>query len=97
MVLTIPNVRKTPYSEHQEFLHDKIKDLHNSEMGYSRIAQWLRERGYKAVRGNRFFANHVYSILKRKRERDANQNRKIRTEYGNFYLCFIERKLIKQT
>ena len=97
MVLTIPNVRTPPYSEYQEFLHDKIKELHDSEMGYSRIAQWLRKRGYKTVRSNRFFANHIYSVLKRKRERDANQNREARTEYRNFYLYFIERKLIKQT
>lgn len=94
MVLTIPNVRVVPYSEYQVFLHDKIKELHDAGMGYRRIAHWLRERGYKTPRGKRFFANHVFSILKRKRERDANKSRADKTEYRNFYLEFIERKLI---
>jgi hypothetical protein len=94
MILTVPNIQMTPYSEYQEFLHDKIKELHDSEMGYHRIAQWLHENGYKTVRGKRFFANHVYSILKRKRERDANQDQEVQTEYRDFYLEFIERKLI---
>jgi hypothetical protein len=70
--------------------------LHDGGMGYRKIAQWLREGGYKTVRGKRFFANHVYSILKRKRERDVVQNQEVRTEYRNFYLEFIERKLINQ-
>ena len=65
--------------------------------GDDSLAQWLCERGYKTVRGKRFFANHIHSILKRKRERDANQNREVRTEYRNFYVYFIERKLIKQS
>jgi hypothetical protein len=94
MVLTVPNIQMTPYSEYQEFLHDKIKELHDNKMGYHRIAQWLRENGYKTVRGKRFFANHVYSILKRKRERDANQEQEVQIEYRDFYLEFIERKLI---
>ena len=96
MVLTVPNFRKTPYSEYQEFLHDKIEELHDGGRGYRKIAHWLREGGYKTVRGKRFFANHVYSILKRKRERDVVQNQEVRTEYRNFYLEFIERKLINQ-
>ena len=96
MVLTVPNSRKTPYSKYQEFLHDKIKELHDRGMGYRKIAHWLREGGYKTVRGKRFSANHVYSILKRKRERYVTQNQDVRTEYRNFYLEFIERKLINQ-
>jgi len=63
-------------------------------MGHRKIAKWLRESGYKAIRGKRFFSNHVYSILKRKRERHANQNQEVQTEYRDFYLEFIERKLI---
>ena len=96
MVLTVPNFRKTPYSKYQEFLHDKIKELHDGGMGYRKLAQWLREGGYKTVRGKRFCANHVYSILQRKRERDVVRNQDVRTEYRHFYLEFIERKLINQ-
>ena len=96
MVLIVPNIRMTPYSEYQEFLHDQIKELHDGGMGYRRIALWLREREYKTVQGKRFFANHVYSILKRKRERDAAQDQEVQIEYRDFYLEFIERKLINQ-
>tara|TARA_Y100000588_G_scaffold8746_1_gene9902 strand:+ start:369 stop:563 length:195 start_codon:yes stop_codon:yes gene_type:complete len=64
MVLTIPNVRVDSYLEYQVFLHDKIKILHDAEMGYRRIAHWLPERGYKTASGKRFFTNLVFSVLK---------------------------------
>ena len=57
------------YSEYQQFLHDTIKGLHDGGMRYRKIAEWLRARGQKTVRGKRFFANHVFLILKRKREK----------------------------
>jgi len=58
-----------PYSDYQQFLHDKITELRESGLEFKQIAEWLRENGYKTVRGKRFYGNHVFSILKRMRQR----------------------------
>jgi len=54
----------------------------------------LGEKVYKTVRGKRLFANHVYSIIERKREGDIKQNHEVQTEYRNYFLEFVECKLI---
>ena len=94
MVLKTQNLLVAPYTEYQQFLHDTIKDLHDGGMGYRKIAVWLNEKGYQTPRGKRFFNNHVFSILKKKRLRDERLNREVEREYKNFDLWFIERKLI---
>ena len=94
MVLRTRNLLVAPYSEYQQFLHDTIKDLHDGGMGYRKIAEWLRERGYTTPRGKRFYNTHVFSILKKKRLRDERLNRGVEREYKNFDLWFIERKLV---
>ena len=94
MVLTTRNLIVAPYSNYQSELHDTIQNLHNEGMGYRKIARWLNERGYLTPRGKRFFNNHVFSILKKKRLRDERLNREVEVEYRNFSLEFIERRLI---
>jgi len=93
MVLTTRNLIVAPYSDYQTELHDIIQTLHDEGLGYRKIAQWLNERGYTTPRGKRFFNNHVFSILKKKRLRDERLNREVEVEYRNFSLEFMERKL----
>jgi len=85
-----------PYSEYQEFLHDKIKELHDGGLGYRKIAQWLRENGYKTLTGKRFYNTHVFSILKKKRIRDERLNSlsEDRLDIGKLSIHYVERKLI---
>ena len=52
-------------------------------MGYRKIAQWLREKGYKTPRGKRFFNTHVYSILKKKRLRDERLRQELYPKVGD--------------
>ena len=94
MVLTTRNLIVSPYSEYQSELHDIIQNLHDEGLGYRRIAQWLNENGYQTLRGKKFYNNHVYSILKKKRLRDERLNQEVKVEYRNFSLEFMERKLI---
>ena len=94
MVLKTQNLFVAPYSDYQQFLHDTIQDLQDGGMGYREIAKWLNEKGHKTSRGKRFYGNHVFSILKRKRQRDERPNQEVEREYRNFDLWFIERKLI---
>ncbi len=69
-------------------------ELRSEGMGYGKIAEWLRENGYKTVRGKRFFGSHVYSILKKKREKDEKDNKPIELEYGKLSMRFIDRTIV---
>ena len=53
------------WSEEQQEIHDLIKSLHNGEMGYRKIAQYLNEKGIKTARGNSWRNTQVSSVLKR--------------------------------
>ena len=94
MVLTTRNLLVYPYSDYQTELHDIIQNLQDEGLGYRKIAVWLNENGYKTSTGKRFYGNLVFSILKRKRQRDERLTREVEVEYRNFDLEFIERKLI---
>ena len=40
--------------------------MHDSGMGYRKIARWLNENAYKTIRGHEFKNTHVFSVLKRR-------------------------------
>ena len=94
MVLKTRNLLVAPYSEYQNELHDTIKELHDGGIGYRKIALWLNDNEYQTTRGKRFSHSSVYSIFKRKRQRDERLNREVEVEYKNFDLWFVERKLV---
>jgi hypothetical protein len=54
------------------------------------IAEWLRENGYKTVRGKRFYGNHVFSILKRMRQRQERITKKHPLEYGPLSIKLVD-------
>jgi hypothetical protein len=54
------------------------------------IAEWLRENGYKTVRGKRFYGNHVFSILKRMRQRVERITLKHPLEYGPLSIKLVD-------
>ena len=57
------------YSEEQEQIHNLIKSLHDSGLGYGKISQILNEKNIKTSKGNTWKNTQVYSVLKRYRER----------------------------
>ena len=67
--VTIPTAGLSvpPYSDYQQFIHDKIAELREQGWENKQIAEWLRENGYKTARGKRFYGKHAHSILKRMR------------------------------
>ena len=85
-----------PYSDYQIELHDIIQNLHDEGLGYRKIAVWLNENGYQTPRGKRFFNNHVYSILKKKRLRDERLTLlpEDSFEIGPLRIEYVERKFI---
>jgi len=79
-----------PYSDYQQFLHDKITELQERGLGYRKIAEWLRENGYKTTRGKRFYGNHVFSISKRMRQRQERITLKHPLEYGPLSIKLVD-------
>ena len=63
------------YSEHQQFLYNIIKELHQKGLGYQKISNWFNERNIKTPRGSKFKGNYVFSILKKGRIREERLNR----------------------
>ena len=93
VILRLSALPTVPYSEYQERLHSKIKELHDGGLGYRNIAKWLNENGYETPKGKRFFGNHVYSILKRYKERQerlASQTEKHDLEHGDLWIEYID-------
>ena len=80
------NLNVPPLSKHQEFLFQKISELHNSGLGYRRISYWLKENGYKTPRGHEFKNTHVFSILKKRRLREERINKPYELTYGEWYV-----------
>ena len=65
------------YKVRREILHKLIHHLRDKEgLGYRRICYKLNDWGIKTERGNRWMPQSVFSVLKRRDERDqriANQ------------------------
>jgi len=64
------------YTESQKETHDLIKALHESGLGYRRIAQHLNAKNITTLTGKEWKGNHVSTVLKRYREREERLSRK---------------------
>ena len=69
------NLNNYFYSEHQQYLYNTIKKLHQKGLGYQKISNWFNERNIKTTRGSEFKGNYVFSILKKGRVREERLNR----------------------
>ena len=59
------------YTKKQQILYQLIKYLHEVEgLGYRKISQKMNSWGIPTVRDNKWFPQSVFSILKRKYQRD---------------------------
>ena len=88
-----------PYSRYQHFLHDTIVRFRDKDWTFKQIAKWFRDNGYETVTGKRFYANHVFSILKNKRLRDERLEALPEDRFeitSPLRIEYIERKLINQ-
>ena len=84
------NLHIARLSNYQDELYDKIKELHDSGLGYRRIAYWLNENQYKTPRGHEFKNNHVHSILKKRRIRFERINRPYELTFGEWYVREVQ-------
>ena len=58
------------YSLEQEEIFQKIKSLHQSGLGYRKIANKLNAENITTYKGKKWGCNNVYSVLKRRKERE---------------------------
>ena len=90
MTFRYANLNLLVISEYQYILHNKIKELHDSGLGYRKIAYWLNENQYKTSRGHEFKNNHVYPILKKRRIRNERINRPYELKFGEWYIREVQ-------
>ena len=64
--------------------------MHDSGMGYRKIAYWLNEHGCTTPRGHEFKNTHVFSILKKKKVRDERQNKRYELEMGKLSMILFD-------
>jgi len=61
-----------PYSKKQEVIYELIRMLHEEKgLGYRKISYKLNTWGIKTHRGNEWLPQSVFSVLKRKFQRDS--------------------------
>ena len=78
------------YSPEQEEVLQKIKSLHESGLGYRKIAHHLNENGLTTHKGKKWGGNSVYSVLKRCAERQARLERQSFTSEMKFSKMKLE-------
>ena len=79
------------YSPEQEEVFQKIKSLHESGLGYRKIAHHLNENGFTTPNGKKWGGNNVYSVLQRHKEREERLefiNREYEPECGKMEISW---------
>ena len=61
---------QTEYTKRQHRIHDLIIRLNRRGFGYRKISQKLNKWGIRTKRNNSWSNSSVYSVIKRKQERD---------------------------
>ena len=75
------------YTDSQKETHDLIKTLHESGLGYRRIAHHLNDKNITTQTGKQWKGSHIFAVLKRYRERlEREKFRKLKyePEWGKF-------------
>ncbi len=69
------------YKPRQEVIYQIIRILHQEQgLGYRKISKKLNDWGIKTERGNNWFPQSVFSVLKRRKERDNRiENQRLKT------------------
>ena len=63
-----PTLWISPYSDYQQFLFNKIDQMHQEGNSYIKISKWMNENNHLTPRGSVFKPNHAWSIHNKKRK-----------------------------
>ena len=94
ITLSSPSLNRSFYSQYQFFLFETIIEQREKDKTFNQIAEWLNEKGYLSVRGKKFRAAHVHSIVKKKRLRDKKFEKEYPEVRSDFHLDIFDRTLI---
>ena len=83
-------VYKRELTNRQEEIYELIKSMHDSGLGYRRIAKRLRDMNIKTARGSVFKHNNVFAVIKRYAERQARLERHSYTSEMKFSKMKLE-------
>ncbi len=89
-----PTFNVPQYSQYQFFLYETITVQREKGKTFDQIAEWLNKKGNLSVRGKKFKGNHVHSVVKKKRLKDEELERKYPEEWSDFYLDVFDKTLI---
>ncbi|MGC6514680.1 MAG: recombinase family protein [Myxococcota bacterium] len=65
-------------------------------LGYRRISQRLNDEGVLTPRGKKWFPSTVYSLIKKRRVRDARLNETPEYEFSDWALYFLEKTVLPE-
>ena len=82
------------YTEYQYFFYTNISKLREKRIAFNKIAEHLNKKKILSAKGKKFRGNHVYSIMKRKRERDEKLKEKYTKVRSDFYLDIYDKSII---
>ena len=88
----IRNDKSHFWSETQQKTHDYIQSLHQSGLGYRKIAKRLNEEGIKTFKSKTWGSNYVHSVLKRNKEklqREEIGKQESEIEFGKMELVWL--------
>lgn len=83
-----------PYSTYQTFLFETITDFRQRGWNFKQIADWLNEQDYLTPQGKTFGASHAFSIIRKKRIRDARLGARHQPDICDFSLRFVDTTFI---
>ena len=89
-----PHLNVPQYSEYQFFLYEIITEQRKEGKTFDQIAEWLNKKGYLSVRGKKFKGNHVHSIVKKKKLKYENLERKYPEVRSDFSLEVVDKTLV---
>ena len=78
------NLNNYFYSEHQQYLYDTIKELHQKGLGYRKISDKLEKLKYRSVRSGKILKpNYIFSIYKKGKIREERINREFKDKISD--------------
>jgi hypothetical protein len=86
VTVRLSNLLIPPLSKHQEFLYNKIIELKKTGMSDRKISKYFNDNNIKTPRGNKFFCSSVYSIVKKRKIRQARIDKPFEITYNDWYI-----------
>ena len=81
-------------SQYQFFLYETITKQGEKGKTFGQIAEWSNKKGNLSVRGKKFKGDHVHSIVKKKRLKDAKLKRDYPDIRSDFFLGIFDKTLV---